>query len=728
MIYLDYNATTPIDPEVSNAMQPMLREVYGNPSSMHKVGTTAKKAIEKARRQLADLIHCEPHELIFTSGGTESNNMAIQGLARALSGKGRHIITSAIEHPAVSEVCNYLHENGFEITTLPVDDLGRVDPEDIRKALRPDTILITIMHANNEVGTIQPIEAISAIAIENDVIMHCDAAQSTGKIPVDVRKLGIDLLSIAGHKFYAPKGVGALYIKRGTPMQKLMFGANHEQNIRPGTENVLEIVGLGKAAEIAKRDMEKNRRHNVRLRDKLWQLLHEALPDCKRNGDPKNGLPNTLSISFPGVEANTLVSRLEDIAVSAGAACHAEDIDVSTVLEAMQLPVQYAMGTIRLSTGKFTTEEEIIEASKSIIDVVNQLSQQGTKAPVVSKKVKLTQFTHGLGCACKIEPRKLQSILQKMPVSTNPDLLVGMENSDDASVYKINASMAIVQTLDFFTPIVDDPYDFGAIAAANALSDIYAMGAKPLYAQNIVGFPEHVLPISVLEDILRGASDKALEAGIDIVGGHTIEDPEPKYGMVVTGLVHPEKYLTNAGAEPGDALILTKPIGTGIMATALKRGMLDEDQRQQLTRTMSQLNKTAAEIMEQYEVKACTDVTGFGLLGHLLEMSVGSACNVELTAQDVPLLTGVLDLLAGGIVPGGSLENLEHVKSKTDFGNTPVVYQQLLADAQTSGGLLIAVSFNEADSLVASLLKKGIKEARIIGSFTRKGDGNIRIV
>lgn len=728
MIYLDYNATTPVDREVAQAMQPALGSIFGNPSSIHGYGTAAKKAIELARKQVSSLIHCDISELIFTSGGTESNNMAIQGVARALKEKGMHLITSAIEHPAVSEVCDFLKEEGFSITVVDVDEYGMVNPEDIRKAIRPDTILISVMHANNEVGSIQDISSIASIAREKGIIMHCDAAQSTGKISIDVKEMGVDLLSIAGHKFYAPKGVGALYIKAGTPLKKLMFGANHEQNIRPGTENVLEIVGLGKAAEIAKRDLSINQEKMSSRRNQLWQLLKTSLPQIKRNGHPEKCLPNTLSISFPGVEANTLVSRLDDIAVSAGAACHAEDIDLSTVLEAMKIPVQYAMGTIRFSTGKHTTEGEIEKAAKRVIDSVKVLSEQGNAFTHSGEGVKLTQYTHGLGCACKIEPKKLESILKKLPKSNNPAVLVGTDTSDDASIYKINDEIAIVQTLDFFTPIVDDPYDFGAIAAANALSDVYAMGAKPLYAQNIVGFPENVLPLSVLEQILKGASDKAKEAGIDIIGGHTIEDPEPKYGMVVTGIIHPEKYLSNDAAEAGDHLILTKAIGSGILSTALKRGMLEEEDRKLLTQTMSELNKKAAECLSDFRVHACTDVTGFGLLGHLMEMTKGSSCNATLRMDRIPLLGGAMELSAAGIVPGGSLENLDHVMDGVEFGSMTTAAKHLLSDAQTSGGLLIAVHPGDSAALLQSLYELGIKDAALIGGFTEKGDGRIVVV
>jgi len=270
-IYLDYNATTPIAPEVVEVMLPYLQAHFGNPSSNYALGRISKVAVEKARMQVAELIGTHPEEIIFTSGGTASNNQAIRGTALANQGKGKHIITSAIEHPAVTEVCNYLTSLGWEITYLPVDRYGAVNASDVEKAIRKDTVLITVMHANNEVGTIQPIEEIGAIAQKNNIVFHTDAAQSVGKIEVDVKKFGVDLLTIAGHKLYAPKGVGALFIKQGTKVENLMYGANQEKNIRPVTENVIHIVGLGKACEIAKRDFNKNYRNMYEPGRNLWK-------------------------------------------------------------------------------------------------------------------------------------------------------------------------------------------------------------------------------------------------------------------------------------------------------------------------------------------------------------------------------------------------------------------------------------------------------------------------
>jgi len=276
-VYLDYNATTPVDPEVAKEMLPYLQTHFGNPSSSYSIGKSNKEAVEKARAQVAGLINCQAEEIYFTSCATESNNLAIKGIAWANSNKGRHIITSDIEHPAVTEVCKYLGLKGFEITSLPVDQYGRVDPKDVENAIRKDTILITIMQANNEVGTIQPIQKIGAIARQNKIVFHTDASQSVGKIEIDVNELGVDLLTIAGHKLYAPKGIGALYIQKGTPIENLIHGAGQEKGIRPGTENVIHTVGLGKACEVALRDFNQNKHNMQVLRDRLLNGLVSRL-------------------------------------------------------------------------------------------------------------------------------------------------------------------------------------------------------------------------------------------------------------------------------------------------------------------------------------------------------------------------------------------------------------------------------------------------------------------
>lgn len=372
-IYLDYNATTPHDPEVIEAMRPYLEEHFGNPSSSHWYGRKAHEAVEAARAQVAALLSCAPGEIIFTSGGTESNNYAIRGIALARRSRGKHIITSQIEHPAVTAVCERLRQEGFEITYLPVDEHGLVSVSDVEKAVRPETILITLMHANNEVGTIQPVEELARLAKSLGIVFHTDAAQSAGKIPTDVTVLGVDLLSIAGHKLYAPKGVGALYIHEGLTMERLMDGAGQEGGRRPGTENVLEVVGLGKACQIALRDLTANSDHMQRMRNRLEAGLREQVPRLRVNGHPDKRLPNTLSVSVHGVDANALLAAIEGkVAASAGAACHSGQIRISYVLQAMHVPEEWARGTLRFSTGRMTNETDIDTAVAVVADAVER--------------------------------------------------------------------------------------------------------------------------------------------------------------------------------------------------------------------------------------------------------------------------------------------------------------------------------------------------------------------
>jgi cysteine desulfurase len=375
-IYLDYNATTPISREVADSMIPYLYEHFGNPSSGHTYGYTAKQAVETARSQVAALLGCPAQNVVFTSGGTESNNAAIKGIAWARHERGRRIITSAIEHPAVMEVSRWLEGQGFQIIILPVDRDGLVNPTDLERAISTDTLLVTVMHANNEVGTIQPIAELSAIAHRHGALFHTDAAQSLGKIPVDVEALGVDLLTVAGHKVYAPKGIGALYIREGIRLERLLHGAGHEAGRRPGTENVLEIVGLGKACEITQRYITGNMAHLRSMRDRLHEGLRQELGDeaIRLNGHVEHRLPNTLSLSFRDVTANALLSDISnDVAASAGAACHAEGVSISAVLTAMQVPQEWAKGTVRFSVGRDTTPQEIDQAINIISEAIVRL-------------------------------------------------------------------------------------------------------------------------------------------------------------------------------------------------------------------------------------------------------------------------------------------------------------------------------------------------------------------
>ena len=358
MIYLDYNATTPIDKDVADAMIPYLYGNFGNPSSTHVLGITAKAAIEKAREQVAKLINASAEEVVFTSGGSESNNTVIKGVAFTYKNKGNHIITSQIEHPAIMNPCKYLEKLGYEISYLPVDQYGVVNPHDLEKLITEKTILITIMHSNNETGTLQPIEEISKIAKTHNVLLHTDASQSIGKVPVDVETLGVDFLTIAGHKLYAPKGVGALYIKNGIHIEPLIHGAGHEKGRRAGTENIILDVALGKACEIS---MEAIKRQDLKqLTDYFYTSLKTKFGDkIHLNGHPQNKLPNTLNISFLGYNGYEILNGLEDIAASTGSACHAGLTTISPVLKAMGVSNEIGRGAVRFSIGRHTTKKEV---------------------------------------------------------------------------------------------------------------------------------------------------------------------------------------------------------------------------------------------------------------------------------------------------------------------------------------------------------------------------------
>jgi cysteine desulfurase len=369
-IYLDYNATTPIDPKVLHTMLPFFKEYFGNPSSSHAYGRATKEAIMKAREKTAKLIGAQSSEVLFTSGGTESNNHAIIGTALANMEKGKHIITAKIEHPATLETVRYLEERfGFNVTYLPVDNYGMVNPSDVKNTITPQTILITIMHANNEVGTINPIEEIGKIAKDNKITFHTDAAQSCGKIPVNVNHLNVDLLSIAGHKLYAPKGIGALYIRNGTKLDKFIHGAGQEQGRRAGTENVPYVAGLGAACGIASESLDNYSRDIKALRDRLYKKITNDLgvERVKLNGHPTKRLPNTLNISIAGIIGETLLVKMPEIAASTGSACHAGSTKPSAVLLSMGLSNKQALGALRLSLGRWTTSEEVYEASRLIV-------------------------------------------------------------------------------------------------------------------------------------------------------------------------------------------------------------------------------------------------------------------------------------------------------------------------------------------------------------------------
>jgi cysteine desulfurase len=369
-IYLDYNATTPIDPGVLEAMMPYLREHHGNPSSAHVYGKKTHDALDRARTQVATFLAANPDEIIFTSGGTEASNHALKGaiFAQGKSFAACHIITSAIEHPATLKPCEFLRKLGCSVTVLPVDRHGLVDAEAVRKALKQATKIVSIMHANNEVGTLQPIRAIADIVKDHGALMHTDAAQSCGKVPVNVAELGVDLLSLAGHKAYAPKGVGVLYMRRGIKLEPFMHGAGHESGRRAGTENVPYIVGLGQACEIAGRALAAASEKLRTLRDQLWRKLAHGLGDkVTLNGHPELRLPNTLNVNFAGYLGAELLKKVPQIAASTGSACHEGQIALSPVLAAMGVAPAVGQGAVRLSVGRFTTADEIERAAELLI-------------------------------------------------------------------------------------------------------------------------------------------------------------------------------------------------------------------------------------------------------------------------------------------------------------------------------------------------------------------------
>ncbi len=369
-VYLDHNASTPVHPEVLEAMLPYFSERFGNPSSIHGFGREAREGLDTARERIAGFLRVGKEEVVFTSGGTESDNMAIKGVAAA-RGRG-HLITSAVEHHAVLRTCETLAKQGFDLTVLPVDGYGMVSPDDVRRAIRPDTILVTIMHANSEVGTIQPVGEIGRITRERGVTFHVDGVQTFGKLPLDLEALNIDLLSFSGHKIYGPKGIAGLYIRKGTKMASVQHGGEHERRRRAGTENVPGAVGLGKAVEVRARDMEAEETRVRALRDRLWTGLSTRVPDVRLNGHPTERLPGTCNVCFRHIESESIVLGLDlkGIGVSAGSACTAGSVEPSHVLVAMGVPLDWAMGTVRCSLGRSTTVEDI----EYVLDSVEPLA------------------------------------------------------------------------------------------------------------------------------------------------------------------------------------------------------------------------------------------------------------------------------------------------------------------------------------------------------------------
>ncbi len=396
-VYFDHNATTPVHPEVLDALLPYLKDAWGNPSSIHWAGRDPRKAIDEAREQVAQFLGCSPVEIVFTSSGSESDNFAIKGTALAKKSRGNHIITTQVEHPAVLNTCRYLEKEGFRVTYLGVNQYGTIDLEELKEAITDETILMTIMYANNETGVIFPVEEIGRIARERGITFHTDAVQAAGKLPLDVRRLNCDLLSISGHKIYAPKGVGALYIRRGVRVVPLIHGGHHERNRRAGTENVAGIVGLGKACEIAMRDMDTEVAHIRSLRDKLEKGLMEKIPHLRLNGHPEKRIPNTTNLGFDFVEGESLLLNLDmlGIAASSGSACTSGSLEPSHVLVAMGIPPELSHGSVRFSLGRFNTEEDvdyllenmppIVERMRSMSPLWNEAEKKGMFMAVEEK-------------------------------------------------------------------------------------------------------------------------------------------------------------------------------------------------------------------------------------------------------------------------------------------------------------------------------------------------------
>jgi cysteine desulfurase len=365
MMYLDYNATTPVLAEVLDAMLPYFREHFGNPSSTHALGRRAREAVEVARAEVASLLECASSEIVFTSGGTEASNLAIRGIAEARSDR-RHLVTSAIEHPGTEKPCAWLEEHGWRVSRAGVDSGGRVRIEEVRAAAGADTALVTILHANGETGVVQPTAEIADVAHSVGALVHCDAAQSMGKIPVRVDELKVDLLSLAGHKLYAPKGVGALFVRHGTPLAPFTRGAGHERGLRPGTENVAAIVGLGVACRRAEDDLGTESERVRELRDRLWELLAANVPGLQLNGCAQPRLPNTLNVRFPDRVGSRLLAAAPEVAASTGSACHEGQEQASAVILAMGIPSAVAVGSVRLTLGRHTTREEVEKAAASL--------------------------------------------------------------------------------------------------------------------------------------------------------------------------------------------------------------------------------------------------------------------------------------------------------------------------------------------------------------------------
>ncbi|MBP1620183.1 MAG: selenium donor protein/cysteine desulfurase NifS,TIGR03402 [Acidobacteria bacterium] len=738
-VYLDYNATTPVDPRVIEAMRPALASLFGNPSSGHRPGRAARAAVEEARERVAACLGAESDEIVFTSGGSESDNQAIHGVVAARG--GGHVVVSAVEHPAVLEPARALAAEGrIRLTVVPVDRFGRVDPDEIERALAADTVLVSVMLANNEVGTLEPVAEIAARCRRRGVLVHTDAAQAVGKVPVDVGTLGVDLLTVAGHKLYAPKGIGALFVRRGVELAPLIRGAGHERGLRSGTENVASIVGLGVACSLAAAELAEERERLAALRDRLEAMLAEGFPALVRHGHPVERLPNTASVAFPGVDANLLLTRLADeVGASAGAACHTDAVHPSAVLLAMGVDAAMAMSTVRFSVGRFSTADEVERAARRVVEVARELAgDRATSSAAPGPGVRLTRFTHGLGCACKLQPRLLEEVVRRLPRPQHAEILVG------AFRRRLRVAAAGRHGAGPDTRLL---HAGGRRATAVRCDRRGQRALRRLRdGRDPAVRPQHCwLPGRRAAG--RGAArDPGRRAGgrrgsrrrrarrphrrghrAEVrLGRHRHDRRRPALAQRRRGA---DQLWRNAGAREGDLLVLTKPLGVGIWATAAKHDAADAAGWARACATMRRLNAAGAAALRPARPRAVTDVTGFGLLGHLHELLAASRCDGEVWLGAVPVLDGTRRLIALGEVPGGTRANLEHAAAFTSFAEGIVVDDRLLlADAQTSGGLLAAVPADAAGPLLERLHDGGDDGAAIVGRITGPGDGRVRVL
>ena len=592
------------------------------------------------------------------------------------------------------------------------------------KATANDTALVTIIHAQNEIGTLQPVAEIVRQVQSVGALIHTDAAQSIGKVVVDVNKLGVDLLSIAGHKLYAPKGTGALYVRRGVKLPPLLVGASQERGLRPGTENVAYIVALGEACRLASMTLEKASQQMAFAANHFFRTLQQNIPEIALVGHPTERLPNTLNVLFPGVRSSTsgILSRCFRFE-RVGLPCRQRR--ASAILLALGIPREKALGTMRLSLGRSTTIEDVSTAAARLYwalpaTVGTRAGPRKGESMNVMQQIRLSHLSHGGGCGCKLAPSVLQQLLSNHPTATPyKQLLVGLETGDDAAVWQLDNGTCIIATTDFFMPMVDDPYDFGRIAASNAISDVYAMGGSPIMALAILGMPVDKIPPEMVRRILEGGASVCSAAGIPVAGGHSIDSPEPIYGLAVIGISSKANIRRNSDAKAGDRLILTKALGVGVYSAAFKKNALSRAAYDEFIASTTLLNRVGTRLGEDPDVHAMTDVTGFGLLGHALEIARGSNMTVRIDPSRLPYLKDAATLAQNGFVTGASGRNWKSYDTSVTLpAGTPDWQRQLFCDPQTSGGLLVSCAPAHADELLKTIVAAGYPDAKNIGYVT----------